>query len=394
VPIEFEQATADAQALIGDTKSLVRAVFSGRRRNMQPHAEKIELRPVQIKDEIKLQVIEIAGTTSKTSNIAPDSNLIIEHMNSGFANILIESVTQSMTIRFTKKGDAQVFIEAAKNQQSLSHDKQKQRMLDATDPFLREVGIADAHGRIKPTKQDKYLQVEEFLRILVPALTSAVAADHIEVSDNKPMTIVDHGCGNAYLTFAAHQYLRETYSLIKVIGIDIREQSRRRNSEIADRLGITDSIEFRAEAIAATEIDGADIMIALHACDTATDDAIAWAINHGSKLLLVAPCCHHDIQMQLIETPEPWPIILKHGILKERFGDILTDAIRAQILRIMGYRTEIIEFVGDEHTPRNIMIRAIKTDAPLDQTAVDRYKELVSFWNLTPKLSQLVKLPV
>lgn len=394
MPIEFEQATADAQALIGDTKSLVRAVFSGRRRNMQPHAEKIELRPVQIKDQIKLQVIEIAGTTSKTSNIASDSNLIIEHMNSGFANILIESVTQTMTIRFTKKGDAQVFIEAAKNQQSLSHDKQKQRMLDATDPFLREVGIADAHGRIKPTKQDKYLQVEEFLRILVPALTSAVAADHIEVSDNKPLTIVDHGCGNAYLTFAAHQYLRETYSLIKVIGIDIREQSRRRNSEIADRLGITDSIEFRAEAIAATEIDGADIMIALHACDTATDDAIAWAINHGSKLLLVAPCCHHDIQMQLIETPEPWPIILKHGILKERFGDILTDAIRAQILRIMGYRTEIIEFVGDEHTPRNIMIRAIKTDAPLDQTAVDRYKELVSFWNLTPKLSQLVKLPV
>ncbi len=394
MPIEFEQATADAQALIGDTKSLVRAVFSGRRRNMQPHAEKIELRPVQIKDQIKLQVIEIAGTTSKTSNIAPDSDLIIKHMNSGFANILIESVTQTMTIRFTKKGDAQVFIEAAKNQQSLSHDKQKQRMLDATDPFLREVGIADAHGRIKPTKQDKYLQVEEFLRILVPALTSAVAADHIEVSDNKPMTIVDHGCGNAYLTFAAHQYLRETYPLIRVIGIDIREQSRRRNSEIADRLGITDSIEFRAEAIAATEIDGADIMIALHACDTATDDAIAWAINHGSKLLLVAPCCHHDIQMQLIETPEPWPIILKHGILKERFGDILTDAIRAQILRIMGYRTEIIEFVGDEHTPRNIMIRAIKTDAPLDQTAVDRYEELVSFWNLTPKLSQLVKLPV
>ena len=394
MPIEFEQATADALALIGDTKILVRAVFSGRRRNMQPHAEKIELRPVQIKDEIKLQVIEIAGTTSKTSNIAPDSDLIIKHMNSGFANILIESVTQTMTIRFTKKGDAQVFIEAAKNQQSLSHDKQKQRMLDATDPFLREVGIADAHGRIKPTKQDKYLQVEEFLRILVPALTSAVAADHIEVSDNKPMTIVDHGCGNAYLTFAAHQYLRETYSLIKVIGIDIREQSRRRNSEIADRLGISDSIEFRAEAIAATEIDGADIMIALHACDTATDDAIAWAINHGSKLLLVAPCCHHDIQMQLLETPEPWPMIIKHGILKERFGDILTDAIRAQILRIMGYRTEIIEFVGDEHTPRNIMIRAIKTDAPLDQTAVDRYKELVSFWNLTPKLSQLVKLPV
>ena len=98
--------------------------------------------------------------------------------------------------------------------------------------------------------------------------------------------------------------------------------------------------------------------------------------------------------MQLLETPEPWPMVLKHGILKERFGDILTDAIRAQILRIMGYRTEIIEFVGDEHTPRNIMIRAVKTQAPLDQTAVNRYKDLVNFWNLTPKLSQLVKLPI
>ena len=394
MPIEFERATADAVALIGDTKSLVRAVFSGRRRNMQPNAEKIELRPVQIKDEIKLQLIEIAGTTSKTSNIAPDSDLIIKHMNSGFANILIESVNQTMSIRFTKKGDAQVFIEASKNQQSLSHDKQKQRMLDAADPFLREVGIADAHGRIKPTKQDKYLQVEEFLRILVPALTSAVAADHIKISDSEPLSIVDHGCGNAYLTFAAHQYLRQIYPLIKVTGIDIREQSRLRNSEIAQRLDISESIEFRAEAIAQTEIENADIMIALHACDTATDDAIAWAVNHGSKLLLVAPCCHHDIQMQLLETPEPWPMVLKHGILKERFGDILTDAIRAQILRIMGYRTEIIEFVGDEHTPRNIMIRAVKTQAPLDQTAVNRYKDLVNFWNLTPKLSQLVKLPI
>ena len=390
MPIEFEQATADAVALIGDTKSLVRAVFSGRRRNMQPNAEKIELRPVQIKDEIKLQLIEIAGTTSKTSNIAPDSDLIIKHMNSGFANILIESVNQTMSIRFTKKGDAQVFIEASKNQQSLSHDKQKQRMLDAADPFLREVGIADAHGRIKPTKQDKYLQVEEFLRILVPALTSAVAADHIKISDSEPLSIVDHGCGNAYLTFAAHQYLRQIYPLIKVTGIDIREQSRLRNSEIAQRLDISESIEFRAEAIAQTEIENADIMIALHACDTATDDAIAWSVNADVKLALIAPCCHHDIQAQMNEIPEPWSLLTRNGIMKERLGDLLTDALRMQIMKLRGYRVEAIEFVGGEHTPRNLMIRAVKTGAIADAGDEAKYEQMLTLWKVKPALATLL----
>ena len=392
MPIEFEEAVADALKLIHDPELLVCAVFSGRRRNMSPDSEKIELRPILLKGELKMQLIETVGNKSMTSNIDFGLDNIQLLMQSGFANILVEGKDRTMTIRFTKKGDAQVHIEQSTKQQSLTHDKQKVRLLDPNDQFLREVGISDAQGRIKPTKHDKYLQVEEFLRILVPALNSAIDAGHITTSKDKPLSIVDHGCGNAYLTFAAHQYLQSISMNVQIIGIDVREQSRTRNTDIARRLEISDSISFRAEKISETDIQPADITIALHACDTATDEAIAWAIKNNSKLLLIAPCCHHDLQTQLVDSPEPWSMITKHGILKERFADILTDALRAQILRIMGYRTEIIEFVGDEHTPRNLIIRAIKTGAKPDPSDIERYKELVAIWSVTPALSTMLGL--
>lgn len=393
MPIDFEQATTEAIALINNPSTFVRAIFSGRRRNMTPNSEKAEIRPIKFKNDIKLQFIEVSGSVSKTANLDLGSEYLSKLLNSGYANVLIESVSQTMTIRFTKKGDAQVFIEQSNKPQVLSHDKPKTRLLDPSDPFLREVGISDAHGRIKPTKQDKYSQVEEFLRILVPTLSNAIESGLIAIDDDKPISIVDHGCGNAYLTFAAHQYLNDKYREINVVGIDQREQSRLHNSAIASRLGIERSIEFRAEKISETDIPPADVTIALHACDTATDDAIAWAINNNSKLLLIAPCCHHDIQSQLSVIPEPWPIVTKHGILKERFGDILTDALRAQILRLMGYRTEIIEFIGDDHTARNLMIRAVKTGAHPAEIEVNRYREMLDMWKIVPKLSDLVQLP-
>ena len=135
----------------------------------------------------------------------------------------------------------------------------------------------------------------------------------------------------------------------------------------------------------------ADVAIALHACDTATDDAIAWAVNGGAKLLLIAPCCHHDIQKQIDNVPEPWGALTKFGLVKERLGDLLTDSLRAQLLRIVGYRVEVIEFVGGEHTPRNLMIRAVKTDAKPEKLDIDRYLEITAQWGLVPALEK--KLP-
>jgi SAM-dependent methyltransferase len=391
MPQSIEQALEKACALILDTKTLVRVVLSGRRRNMQVEHERIDIRPVEIKGSIVLQLTYNDGKATTTKNIPADKSHVLELLCSGYANITIDNVGGTTSIRVTKSGEAQVHSENKTLEQNLSHDKKKERLLDPADPFLREVGIADHKGQIKPSKNDKYKQVEEFLRLLIPTLNSAIEAGQIaKPGKDKPLSIVDLGCGHAYLTFAAHQYLRSIGIPVHVTGIDVRPASRDRNNEIAAKLEITDTITFKAEEIASTTVNKVDVAIALHACDTATDDAIAWAVNGGAKLLLIAPCCHHDIQKQMNQSPEPWGAITKFGLMKERMGDLLTDALRAQILRIVGYRVEIIEFIGGEHTPRNIMIRAVKTGAQPDALDIDRYREITAQWGVVPALSKKI----
>lgn len=375
-----------------DTKSLVRVVLSGRRRNMQTAHERIDMRPVLIKDSIAIQVSHSDGRQMTTKNYEPAQAPFTELLRSGYANILLEQTHQSINVRITKKGEALVHRESTEREQELAHDRSKSRLLDPSDPYLIAIGISDSQGNLKASKSDKYKQVEEFLRLLTPTLTSAIKAGHIaEPSDAKPLTIVDLGCGHAYLTFAAHQYLRSQGMAVKVIGIDVRTAARDRNNEIAQQLRISSSIEFRAEEIADTTLASADIAIALHACDTATDDAIAWAINSDAKLALIAPCCHHDIQAQMHEAPEPWSIITRNGIMKERLGDLLTDGLRMQIMKLRGYRVEAIEFIGGEHTPRNLMIRAVKTGAGVDASEKQKYDEMLALWKVKPALASLIK---
>lgn len=382
--LEFEQ-------LFKDTQSLVRVVLSGRRRNMQTPNERIDIRPVFIKDALAIQISHSDGRQMTSKNYSPAQAPFAELLRAGFANVLLEHTKGSLSLRITKKGEALIYREDSPREQDLSHDRSKVRLLDSSDPFLLAVGISDSKGQVKPSKMDKYRQVEEFLRLMVPTLTTAIAAGQIhQPTENDPLTIVDLGCGHAYLTFAAHQYLRSQGIPVKVTGIDIRAVSRDRNNEIAAELGISNSIDFRAEEIADTTLKTADVAIALHACDTATDDAIAWAINCDSKLALIAPCCHHDIQAQMNEIPEPWSLITRNGIMKERLGDLLTDALRMQIMKLRGYRVEAIEFIGGEHTPRNLMIRAVKTGAIADAAEVAKYDEMIALWKVKPSLASLL----
>ena len=375
-----------------DTNSLVRVVFSGRRRNMQTAHERIDMRPVLIKESIAIQVSHSDGHQMTTKNYEAGQAPFNELLRSGYANILLEQTHQSISVRITKKGEALVHRESTEREQELAHDRTKSRLLDPSDPYLIAIGISDSQGNLKASKSDKYKQVEEFLRLLTPTLTGAIKAGHIaQPSDAKPLTIVDLGCGHAYLTFAAHQYLRSQGMVVKVIGIDVRTAARDRNNEIAQQLGISSTIEFRAEEIADTTLASADIAIALHACDTATDDAIAWAINSDAKLALIAPCCHHDIQAQMHEAPGPWSIITRNGIMKERLGDLLTDGLRMQIMKLRGYRVEAIEFIGGEHTPRNLMIRAVKTGAGADASEKQKYDEMLALWKVKPALASLIK---
>ena len=389
MPTTREEAFQEAASKILDTTTFVRAVLSGRRRNMSVDFERIDIRLVEIKGVLNLQLMQNDGRATTTKNLVPSALEVDQLLNSGYANIMVESTNEAYSIRITKSGDAQVHTEKRVSEQNLSHDKKKERLLDPSDPFLREVGIADTKGVIKPSRQDKYKQVEEFLRLLSPALNAAIEAGQIHKPTNEnPLRITDLGCGHAYLTFAAHQFLLKSGIPVIVTGIDVRPDSRDRNNAIAEKLGITKTITFKAEEISKTTSENADIAIALHACDTATDDAIAWAVNGGAKLLLIAPCCHHDIQKQIDAAPEPWGALTKFGLMKERLGDLLTDSFRAQLLRIVGYRVEVIEFVGGEHTPRNLMIRAVKTGTKPEQLDIDRYLEITAQWGVNPALEK------
>ncbi|MCX6430228.1 MAG: SAM-dependent methyltransferase, partial [Actinobacteria bacterium] len=304
--IELSDAFKDACDLIEDTKNLVRVVLSGERRGMKPAFIRVDLRPVQIKNRSFIQMVTSDGRQDTTTNLEPSEFRATELLESGFANILVEHVKGTMNIRVTKKHGALVQLTQSEKKQDLRHDRVKSRLLDPSDPFLIEVGISDKSGQIKPTRQDKYRQVEEFLRLLAPSLKSALEAGHIDrPTVDRPLSIVDLGCGSAYLTLATHQYLRSIGISVRVVGIDIREDSRAKNSAIARQLGIESTIEFRSEEIANTSIESADMVLALHACDTATDDALAWAVQHEAKLIFVAPCCHHDLQRQIIDIPEP-----------------------------------------------------------------------------------------
>jgi SAM-dependent methyltransferase len=376
--MSLEIAFAKVAELIVEPNNFVRAVLSGRRRNMQTEYERIDIRPVQLKEGIKLQLVLTESKQDTTKNIDSQLEKILELLHSGYANVLVEFTTGSYSLRITKKGEALIHEGKGTFERILAHDRAKERLLEASDPFLIEVGISDHKGNIKPSMQDKYRQVEEFLRILEPVLSEK----------KKKLSVVDLGCGHAYLTFAAHQYLQKKGIDAHVIGIDVREASRDRNNAIAKKLGIIDSIEFRAEEISETTIKSADIAIALHACDTATDDAIAWGVQHNVELLLIAPCCHHDLQVQMQEIPEPWPRVTRHGIMRERLGDLLTDSFRTQILKLLGYRVYAIEFVGGEHTPRNLMIRAVKTGAKAEPIEITRYKAMLTQWNVKPALAQ------
>ena len=389
--ISLDEAFVQSLNYLKSPESVARMVLSGRRRNMQTPTTRIDIRPVTIKDSLHFQVSTSDGRAVTTKNYLPTEIPLGEYLNAGYSNVLIETLSETFQLQISKKDEPVISIKAGVSEVNLEHDRKKSRLLDPSDPFLREVGISDASGKVKASKMDKYMQVEEFLRLLTPTLTQAITAGHLDSpSPAKPLTIVDLGCGHAYLTFATHQYLQSTGMNIRVIGIDVRATSRDRNNEIAEKLGISGTIEFLAEEISQTSLTHADVAIALHACDTATDDAIAWALRSDAKLLMIAPCCHHDIQSQLTDSPEPWSLITRYGIMRERLADLLTDAFRMQILKLRGFRVEAIEFVGGEHTPRNLMIRAVKTGAPVDPIEIARYEEMTAAWKVKPALADLL----
>ena len=362
------------------SEHFVRAVLSGRRRNMQTEYERIDIKPVLIKEELKWQIISSDGKKDITKNVEIDFNFI-QLFSSGYANLVVDTQTESYQVRISKKDEALVSVSKVNLSRDLSHDRQKQRMLAESNQVFKALDISDLLGRIKPSKMDKYKQVDEFLRLISQTLDA-------ELLKQDEISVVDLGCGHAYLTFAVGEFLKDKYRKVSILGVDERDESKEHNEKVALKLKV--EAKFIAAKISDTPNEVVDIAIALHACDTATDDAIYWAIKNNAKVIMAAPCCMHELQTQVKEAPEPWALLTKNGLVKERLVDLITDSLRAQILKLLGYRVDIVEFIGGEHTARNILIRAVKTNQSSSDLDKDRYQQMLSQWQIKPYLAKLL----
>ena len=395
------RALTRMRGLILDDESLVRAVGSGRQRGAQPSWRRVELRYVDLKPGRHLQVTAYDDAQAHTSNHAVGDAAraaLDDLLDAPFGNWHVETRTETHQLRVTKKGEAVVHARARDEEAEVDrdHDRDKGRLLPEDDPVFRVLGLSDHTGRMKPSRQGKYRQVEEFLRILDASIGDALEKGHLRrPTAEEPLQIVDLGCGNAYLTFVTERFLTHVRGLpVHLTGIDQREQSRTHNEKLAGELGV--DATFEASSIGGASLDvRPDVVLALHACDTATDDALARAVSWETPLVLAAPCCHHDIAAQLRRqpTPAPYAALTRHGILRERFADTLTDGLRASLLRLEGYRVDVMQFVGSQHTPRNTLLRGVRTGGPVTGgSARSEYDELVRAWGVRPRLGELLEV--
>ena len=401
------RALARTRGQLLDEQTLVRAVASGRRKGSRPRWRRAELRYVDLKAGRRLQVTTYDDTQAHTANHAPGDEareavdaLLDEPFGHWHVETTTETATETHQLRVTKKLEAMVHSSIAEREgrpePAAGHDRVKARLLPEDDPVLAALGFTDAQGRLKPTRQAKYRQVEEFLRDLAPVVDEALRAGRVPTpTPERPLRVVDLGCGNAYLTFAAHRYLTHVRGLpVHTTGVDVKTQSREHNTEVARSLGVEGQMSFVQGDIGSAELDERpDVVLALHACDTATDDALARAVTWDAPLVLAAPCCHHDVAAQLRRTPTPAPysLLTRSGILRERFADTLTDALRAAVLRLLGYRVEVIDFVDSKHTPRNTLLRAVRTGSPGSPELRDELDDLTRAWGVHPRLAELLR---
>ena len=419
--LALDDALGRVRTALLDGEHLVRATASGRRRGAEPPGpgspERLELRAVPLRGVLHLQVTERTGPVVRTHNHpleaaatsagGPTLEALDALLALPFTSWHVESSAEpggagartALQVRVTKKGMATAGTSALAAGDGApggagaggggaraAHDRAKQHLLDPDDPLFAVLGAGG----------DKRRQVDAFLRQLSAALPEGVAAD-------RPLRAVDLGCGNAYLTLAAQRWLAGRPTGARTVGVELRDDLVARSSARAEQAGV-EGIAFTAGTIAdadpLAELGGPpDVVLALHACDTATDDALARAVEWEARVVLAAPCCHRDVQRQLVaagagtartELPAERAALVASPILRERFADVLTDSLRAAALRAAGYRVDVVEFVDSKHTPRNALLRAVRPERPVPsadrERAAAELRELSAAWGVAPAL--------
>lgn len=374
-------------------KDLQKIVISNPR--IRGEAAKISLRPVLLKGSLFFQATEYKDKKVYHKNLSKEeaAGQILQWMGSYRQLALCSKIGQA-TVLSSKKGKLSVKEKPASQHahslasgappaavscmegSDLSHNRKKRYILDPEKnvPFLVDLGVQTQDGKIVHAKYDKFRQINRFLEFIADVLP--------QLPKDREITILDFGCGKSYLTFAMYYYLKELKGLqIRIVGLDLKEDVIADCNRLAEKYGYQD-LEFLVGDIAGYEgVSQVDMVVTLHACDTATDYALDKAVRWGAKVILSVPCCQHELNGQ-IENALLAPVF-KYGLIKERMSALFTDALRAQILESKGYQVQILEFIDMEHTPKNILIRAVKKGACSDGKGI---REIMEFLHVAPSL--------
>jgi len=346
-------------------KSTMVKLILSKPRQKQSELRRVSLRPVQIKGELMLQLTEHYDRREIVKNYLPSDalNLAYHLFETQFLEANLFTAEEHLQLIGNLKGTQKIITRPLKQkmQASLSHDKVKKRLIDPAGFHWYRLGLTDSSGKILPSMQFKFKQIHQYIAILQPLLEPLMKGDFL--------TVADMGAGKGYLTFALYEYLKSVYGdKCEVKGVEQRPELIELTNQIARDAGFV-GLSFIQGDIAGFDATGIDVLIALHACDTATDDAIAAGIKAGTKLIVCAPCCHKQLRNAMLP-PGTMPM-LNYGILWERQAEILTDTLRALIMEKYGYKSHIQEFIDVGHTPKNLLLTGLKTNKKPDIQSID-----------------------
>lgn len=362
----------------------------GKYAGQDQHLNKLMIRLIETKKGERMFFLYRYNTrdTAKNHSFDESVQIIYDLLGNDFLSAHLFTTHNDYQLEFSKKGRTRLITSKPtfKSKPSEQHDRQKQYLIDRHSFYLKALGITDDNGAVKDKMADKWKQINKFVEIIGNLFDSSL------LKDKKEISIVDMGCGKGYLTFAVYDYFNNLRGVkTKIVGVDIRDELISLGNDIS-RSAYFENLSFERGLIRDYDLENVDILIALHACDTATDEAIYQGITANASLIICAPCCHHELRPQ-IKSPDVLHGILKHSIMLGRESAIATDGLRSLLLEKNGYVTKMFEFVATEHTPMNLMIVGSRHNRDID---VDSYskqvEELKTFFGVREqKLEELLK---
>lgn len=379
----FEKFLLDLN-LLTENKSLIKLSL-GNYKGAETSLKNIYIKPVEIKQELMLSFVYRHQTKDITKNYSIEDAIgeIKELVGfKGFRQVNVQLIEENLVFQMNKKAEWRVQQEkvAEREGQSYSHDHQKERKLTSSSkPYLHQLNLTDSEGKVYKNAQDKWKQINHYIELLSSSL--------VNLPREKRLKVVDMGAGKGYLTFALYDYLKNNLQRdVEVVGVEFRKDLVDFCNRVAKDSGF-EGLSFVEGTIEDYKSEGPiDVLIALHACDTATDDAIFKGIQNESSLIVVAPCCHKQVRRELeaVKAKNDLDFMIKYGIFLERHAEMLTDSIRSLIMEYYGYEMRVMQFISDQHTPKNVMLVGLKksTDSKKQAEILNKIQELKQYFGI------------